>query len=433
MNSIELNRPTTKVNFLAKPNNDKNLLWIFIGYLYLLFFIGRFPAFQQAVIWVVGPVFVIFVMVSYLQKPFKLPNELSVYAIFMVWTLSGYLIAIDLNPFFRYLRLIFTILILIACSEIVLMKTGSIQSVFKLYVLIGLSYFIYDILTGEFSSGVQEEGWRYGGLISDSNWNAFMAFTALTGVCFSWRNSKKLMHRIIMYTLLTIFISSTILSASRGGFITTLVFLIFWLIFSNMGLFKKHKLVFVLTILVLFPIIVFAYDFVMANTFLGERFAYTINSETEVTDEKRIQLYIYAFQIFTENPIWGIGLSQFLVLTDYTAFTHSDYMELLSTTGFVGFSIMMTFYIIVIMKVIKLKRKITSEILIYRLNLFLAIIIAILVFGFFYTNFISIMSMLQFSVIAGYVNYLENKLKDYNSYIEYRRMKEKHTLYLKNV
>lgn len=418
MNSLKLNK-----------NRDENYLtWVFTGYFYLLLFIGRIPSYQQPVIWIVGPVFVIIVMIAYLQNPFPLPKEILVYAAFWLWCLTGYLNAIDLGPYFRYFRLIFTILVLIICSEIVLIKTGAIQSVFKLFILIGLSYFFYDIISGQINtSEIGEEGWRYAGLISDSNWNAYMSFTALTGVAFFWNKSKKLSHRIIQITLFTVFISSVVLSASRGGFITTLVFLTVWLLLSNLDLFKKNKFVFIVIIIIMYPILIFLYDFLIVNTFLGERITHTVNTDAEITDEKRVQLYIFAFQVFLNNPVFGIGLSQFLVLTNYSAFTHSEYMELLSTTGIVGFSIMMYFYIIIFLKVWRLRKKVNSNVLLYRLNLFVALIIAFGVYGIFYTNFISIVTILQYSSIAGYANYLERKLKDYGKYVEFRRRSLSHS------
>jgi len=51
----------------------------------------------------------------------------------------------------------------------------------------------------------------------------------------------------------------------------------------------------------------------------------------------RTRLYVIAFKIFLQKPIFGVGYYGFSVVSNLHYYSHSTYMELLSCTGIVGF------------------------------------------------------------------------------------------------
>ena len=53
----------------------------------------------------------------------------------------------------------------------------------------------------------------------------------------------------------------------------------------------------------------------------------------------RTNLYKEAWEVFIQNPIFGIGYKSFERLSNIDNYTHSTYMELLSCTGLVGFAL----------------------------------------------------------------------------------------------
>jgi O-antigen ligase len=53
----------------------------------------------------------------------------------------------------------------------------------------------------------------------------------------------------------------------------------------------------------------------------------------------RTSLYVEAWEFFKKNPVFGIGYKCFVYLSSFDYFTHTTYMELLSCTGLVGFSL----------------------------------------------------------------------------------------------
>ena len=131
--------------------------------------------------------------------------------------------------------------------------------------------------------------------------------------------------------------------------------------------------------------------------------------------------------MFKESPFYGVGLSQFKERSVYNAYSHSLYMELLSTTGLGGFSIMAIFYYVIWRRVQKLKKVITNKTILYRLNFSSAVIISLVIFGFFNVSFLDIIIMLQFAIIGGYSNYLNVRC---NEFLEEEMQKEKYAEYI---
>ena len=105
-------------------------------------------------------------------------------------------------------------------------------------------------------------------------------------------------------------------------------------------------------------------------------------------------------------------------------------MELLSTTGLGGFSIMAIFYFIIWRRVQKLKKVITNKTILYRLNFSSAVIISLVIFGLFNVSFLDIIIMLQIAIIGGYSNYLNAKCKEY---LEEETQKEKYAEYIEKL
>ncbi|MBR3928535.1 MAG: O-antigen ligase family protein [Clostridia bacterium] len=84
------------------------------------------------------------------------------------------------------------------------------------------------------------------------------------------------------------------------------------------------------------------------NNVLFTRFYSLINGETSLFDNTRWRLWSDAWNLWTENPIFGIGWEQFAGLTtSKLSYSRShnvnmDYLQMLCETGIVGFILMIT-------------------------------------------------------------------------------------------
>jgi O-antigen ligase len=397
-----------------RQNSSYYLAYLFVSYFILLNFIGRFKPFQGIVIWGIGPVFVILVFMNYFQFPFRAPKEVIVFFLFWLWTYPGYLSVIDVQGYFRYFRLVFTILVLFLCIEIVLIRTGKIKLMYQALVANGLIFFVYAIITGEYST-ISDDTVRVQALVNNPNGFAYIGITGLTGVLFLWNEYKDFKKRLWLVIFMAGFVIMIVLTASRSGFITMILLFSFWMIFCYYKSFVKHFVIYIIALLIFVPLLYYSYSYIMDETYLGERFNKTTEGDETITDETRVQLYLEGFEMFKRSPFYGIGLSQFPLYSSHHAIAHSEYMELLATTGLIGLILMMYFYYILIKKNLSIRKVIKDPIIVYRLNLSNAIIASILVFGFFRANFLDILTMVQLAFIAGYTNYLA---------IRYRTFKE---------
>lgn len=117
--------------------------------------------------------------------------------------------------------------------------------------------------------------------------------------------------------------------------------------------------------LLLIGVIFLAYNYVIEDTYLGERIIYTQeqgeeSNESEVKalnflGDRAIQ-YLLAWELFLEHPITGIGLRNFSVVADFPFVLHTEYMVQLCECGIIGSSLYLLFMGGLFVSVFRLKR-----------------------------------------------------------------------------
>lgn len=150
------------------------------------------------------------------------------------------------------------------------------------------------------------------------------------------------------------------LSATRKAFGAVLIIYAFYL-FSQIKL-KAGNIIKYLTI---FVIIYLGIDFIINNTFIGERFNEIEDSAELFIDTNnpflkmmgdRAFFYITGWDIFLDNPIFGIGLSNYGAYTNTDATIHTEYIVQLCECGVVGTFLYVMFYISIISKTLNNKK-----------------------------------------------------------------------------
>jgi O-antigen ligase len=167
-------------------------------------------------------------------------------------------------------------------------------------------------------------------------------------------NRKRILYLVIIFMLAFLIISTT----SRKMFIGLVVFLViaFWYNYSK-SLFRKASVIFYLALVIM--VLALSIQFVLFQTRVGERLTDTYYNDTEkgIAFENRFAnrgvFYVEGLEIATNNPIIGIGLDNFRFYSSTSMPSHSDYMEILSGTGLVGFILYFLVYFIAIRKILK--------------------------------------------------------------------------------
>lgn len=157
--------------------------------------------------------------------------------------------------------------------------------------------------------------------------------------------------KTLPFFLITIFpFVIIILSESRKSFIAlSILLLAFFLSKINGSVVKKF-------LIITFGLIIFYFglNFVLSQTELGQRLS-GISKETE--DIEALQTgtfldnfgdrgiyYYYGWEIFTENPLSGIGLKNFKDNSQFGLVLHTEYMVQLAETGIIGSLLFFLFY-----------------------------------------------------------------------------------------
>lgn len=137
--------------------------------------------------------------------------------------------------------------------------------------------------------------------------------------------------------------------ATRKAFAGVLIILVTWVIANNKQISPKK-------LLITIPIFLFIYSavtYILGNTKIGERFN-DIQDSAELFNTSdiawlnflgdRAYFYIEGWNLFLENPIYGIGINNFMIVDSYDLPIHSEYIVQLCECGIIGFILFVMFY-----------------------------------------------------------------------------------------
>lgn len=291
--------------------------------------------------------FVIYMMIEGIQINTAYKNWTLTYVIFFllsaIWAIvpkfSLFIIIVRLIPIFAMVFATFTYV----------KKNSTLNGVFFVVYVVGLVTFAYLIThMDEFVEGV-----RFGADLNSEDddivWNSNsiginFCFAVLSGFIFFVNQNRKVLIRFFYYITALLLIIAILLTGSRKAFIM-LVIPIFYFMFKKQ---KKHFFLFLL----LFPVvIIISYEILMnvdifymtIGARLEDMVAIITGNTTGQEDSSRSELIKYGIDWFWDNPILGVGLHNFRVLSNQTSqfagryfYAHNNYIELLVDVGIIG-------------------------------------------------------------------------------------------------
>jgi O-antigen ligase len=167
-------------------------------------------------------------------------------------------------------------------------------------------------------------------------------------------------------------------TGSRKGIIAAILFLIFTMILHWKFIFKQSVYIGIMVIF-MFLLLIAGSSYYLYHTKHFNRVENVFSAiesgnikKADTSFNKRLQLYNYGWNMAMKHPALGMGLNNFRVVmtgginASRGSYSHSNMIELLVSTGFIGFIIYYCIYVSIFMKLIKISgqyRKIwTSEI-----------------------------------------------------------------------
>lgn len=340
------------------------------------------------------------------KKRLFLPLEISLYGIFITWgIITGLFVAINQNLLLDKARLLVQLWPLVLAIASIVFWQGKPGFVFLSIIFPAVIIVVYMVITGDYKvMFIQESTSRAASFLPNPNWLGFISFLGIVGLLYFWKKSpSRKMNKIFIVALLFLLTFGIIVSGSRKAFITLLIFIFAWLWFSYREIFFQNIFSFLFLVLVLVGIFFFI-NYIYTETAMGARLQESVfNPESNI---KRLTLYQEGLIIFPNNPILGVGLANFQAYSRYNSFSHSDYIEILVDTGIIGFILYFSIFPILLIKINKLKRIISNQLINYRLGLFQAFLISILIIGFTRTSYDDINTWVVLAAIIGYTYHL---------------------------
>lgn len=209
--------------------------------------------------------------------------------------------------------------------------------IFALYIIFkygGVNSFIHLM-------GAEDERSRIGSEVAHES--LIGQSLALAGITDSYLIiSEKKKHRKIIFSLIYLFDGIVILaSQSRTGLAILVMGTVLLVLFSISRQGVKRWIPRLLIIAVVLVVVLINIDF---SPVLG-RWTTLVGREKDASTVIRYSLVSEGLSRFVESPLWGFGIDASSSISRYHSYFHNNYVELLATTGIIGFTAFYSIYL----------------------------------------------------------------------------------------
>lgn len=399
-----------KLELSKKSGNFELIIWTV--YYLLMFTIGRYENLKQPIIWG-GGILVFGLSAPFVYHNFKLiPKESLFLLALWFWSLTGGLVAINMDGYLHYLRMIAQMTLVIIFFGTVCRNTHLLD-IFIGAMVIPPIFIFADMLINRQSSAIimdlamQTSADRAFGLANDPNTFGVMCCIGIWAALFLITKYKSKFFRLVLIPVSLFLIYGILLSASRSAFIVGTLEIVAWFVFClpEKVAIKGLRLFIICLLIVGFLV---SLKWVFDNTVLGARSTRAIEQAGE---ESRVQLILLGLELFSQSPIIGHGLAQFVELSPTHHYSHNDLIELLATTGFPGACLYYLIYLSCFSKLWKTLKYYKKTPQFYHLVMILILLGILLASGMFNVNFASMECSFWLAIILGQASYFNHATK----------------------
>lgn len=351
----------------------------------------------------------LYLLILLKYKPL-IPPEILLYCSFITWAaLTGAIIARNQAAFRDSISTLFQIMILMFAVSGFAKFFGSIKP--NLYIIL-ISVIVLDcyvLFTGDLNITNQiQSSVRTSSFLKNPNYYAFFNVLGIFAILYFTNKPKKTFFNIVSGLLVILFLLNILYSSSQKAFLSAILLFISYHWFCYRKRVKKSKrfLYFVLLSIFLFGIIYFTIN----NSYIGVRLQDSAVGD-DASLQTRILLYKEGFEIFLANPVSGIGTANFVEYSSMHAYAHSDFLEVLATTGIIGFLFYTAIYLVLWRRLNLIQKYSNNPETIFQTGLFKAFIVTLTFIGLGRPNFTSIETMFVLASVIGYSAFLLNKVK----------------------
>ena len=366
-------------------------------------------------------------LLFFLYHRLNIQPEAFMYCIWVMWSVGGLSNVVNSSYYFQGLITVIQIafmILLIAGLSALLRNMSITMSAIILGGMVSAGTAFY---TGDIHRLMAGAATRLEGVTQNANSFAYQMLFVIFAVFFFWRRYSSRWVRVMFLAVLFVASMSIVYSGSRKGILSILIFVFMWWIYCQRKKLPKHPLMIYLALLLLLAGIYFSVDFVLSKTYLGKRFG---ENDVARGSNARLSLYMESLEVISKYPVFGVGINNFKTFSSSGLYSHSDYMEVATSTGIVGFILYFSTYIILWRRLNRIKAMTNDDHLLYRIGVIKAAIITILCIAAGRVNLSSKMTWIYLACAIGYSWSLESLLK--RNLLNYKDHMEKMNMMIHN-
>lgn len=398
------------------------------GFLLAVFIIGTYILFGKGQLLLIGLLLAGGYTLYFLKERKSLPGELVVYFLWCAWSLTGIAVCPDKEAFFDSLLVVFQIIIMSFAIIGITEKRGSIGLNYMALAIGGILLLGISFIGGEVQAGLSVASKvQVKGLTRNPNYYSYGLLLSVIALLYFWGLKPSWKARAVLGLLMGAMALGILVSASRKAFIGFLLLILLWLWMCYRKFVMQRLYLIIPMILILIGLGLFT-DYMLENTYMGKRFRKDFVEDPiheRRTDHVRVSLYKEGLHIIMENPLFGVGLGNFAVLSKHRLYSHSDYIEVASSTGIIGFCIYFTVYLQLWRRLGRVKKRLHGYFIQYNIGLAKAAIITILVLALGRPNIYSNATWVFLSSLIGYFWHLERKIELFDRYQAHLRHQQR--------
>lgn len=394
----------------------------FMGALYYLvvYVVGSNSPYTRQIVWM-GALLLGLIMVPFLSQHLRLstlPREGLLLGLFLLWTTTGFFVALDRAYFVRYLQLLSELTLIVIGISLILKFSGAAKwfHLSFLAVAVFALYFIGQPIAMESltpADPLRSE-------LESANALGFSSVLGVFGALALVPETRRLWARIAITAGGLLAVYAVLLSASRTAFLALIVIAILWptLCLASTGRFKLTALVGAVFMLLLLFV---AYQYILKETYMGVRFTRATEMEDNST-QVRLNLIRIGLQIFANSPLVGCGLGEFGVVSGTGFYAHNEFVEIAATTGLPGLVLYYSVYIVAWRRLSRSLRLLRDPLTRYRINIARMALLILVITGLVsIPNFLSKPSMFLLATAVGIAHWAERKVQQTLGYVPMRR------------
>ena len=355
--------------------------WMLAAFVVGSLTLGEIAGFSKIMI-LYGLLFFFFfiIYVLYNKISVNLIPEVVLYYVWIIWALAGLVNANDTTLYFSKFRTVIQIgIMIVLVAAVTAMKRNMSMVMFGLLsgvVVVSL----FSIWSGEFLqvSGADSRT-RAEGLVGNPNDFAYLFLMMTFALVFFWKNRSSAWWKLLIAAGVLFAIAFIIVSGSRKTILGVLLFLFFSVVLCKSRRIDKNAVKRYIFLIVLLLIVYGSASLVISNTLLSKRFE---SEEIERGENVRMQMYAEGMEMIRNHFFLGMGLNNYKTESSFGLYSHSDYVEVAASTGFVGFVMYFSMYVVLWMRISRIRKMTQDPHIFFNMGLLKAAILTILLLAF---------------------------------------------------